>query len=58
MFYRDLPCSPCLTNLNAKESACRLPVCIESITVSEVSAAFDAFMKGRAKAEEFREGQA
>ncbi|MEE9394785.1 MAG: glycosyltransferase family 9 protein [Planctomycetota bacterium] len=43
VFYRDLPCSPCLTNLNAKESRCRLPICIESIEVDEVDAAFAEF---------------
>ncbi|MEZ6195247.1 MAG: glycosyltransferase family 9 protein [Planctomycetota bacterium] len=41
-FYRALPCSPCLTNLNAKESACRLPVCMESISVDEVEGVFEA----------------
>jgi len=36
VFYKALPCSPCLTNLNAKSSACRLPVCIRGIAVEEV----------------------
>jgi ADP-heptose:LPS heptosyltransferase len=36
VFYHHLPCSPCLTNLNAKTSDCRLPVCIRSIEVEEV----------------------
>ncbi len=43
VFYKALPCSPCLTNLNAKESSCRLPTCIESITVDEVVAAFETW---------------
>ncbi len=43
VFYRALPCSPCLTNLNAKESSCRLPTCIESITVDEVIEAYRAW---------------
>jgi lipopolysaccharide heptosyltransferase II len=37
-FYRDLPCSPCITNMNYKTSFCRLPVCIRDIPVSEVLA--------------------
>ncbi len=35
-FYRDLPCSPCLTNMNYKTSLCTMPVCIRDITVEEV----------------------
>jgi len=37
VFWSELPCSPCLTNLNAKTSDCRLPVCIRSIEVEEVA---------------------
>lgn len=36
VFYKPLPCSPCITNLNAKTSFCRIPVCIRNITVDEV----------------------
>ncbi|MCA9320234.1 MAG: glycosyltransferase family 9 protein [Planctomycetes bacterium] len=46
VFYHRLPCSPCLTNLNAKESSCRLPVCIESISVEEVLGAYESFRGG------------
>ena len=35
-FYKNLPCSPCITNINYKTSFCRLPVCIRNITVEEV----------------------
>lgn len=35
-FYKALPCSPCITNLNYKTSFCRLPVCIRNISVDEV----------------------
>ena len=35
-FYKDLYCSPCITNYNAKIANCRNPVCIKSITVQEV----------------------
>jgi ADP-heptose:LPS heptosyltransferase len=35
-FYRALPCSPCLTNMNYKTSHCRMPVCIQDIGVAEV----------------------
>jgi ADP-heptose:LPS heptosyltransferase len=37
-FYRDIPCSPCLTNLNYKTSLCRMPVCVRDIAVEEVVA--------------------
>jgi ADP-heptose:LPS heptosyltransferase len=36
VFYHPLPCSPCLTNLNAKTSHCRIPSCILDIEVEEV----------------------
>ena len=36
VFYRRLPCSPCLTNLNAKTSRCRIPSCILNIPTDEV----------------------
>ena len=35
-FFRDLPCSPCLTNMNYKTSRCRMPVCITDVPVAEV----------------------
>ncbi|MCG3136169.1 MAG: hypothetical protein HMLKMBBP_04009 [Planctomycetes bacterium] len=35
-FHRELPCSPCLTNMNYKTSHCRMPVCIQDISVHEV----------------------
>lgn len=38
-FYRGLPCSPCLTNLNYKTSRCRMPVCVRGIGVDEVFSA-------------------
>jgi ADP-heptose:LPS heptosyltransferase len=42
VFYRDLYCSPCLTNYNLKVSRCTDPVCIRSITVDEVLAGIEA----------------
>jgi ADP-heptose:LPS heptosyltransferase len=36
VFYKDLYCSPCITNYNAKISNCSDPVCIKSITLEEV----------------------
>ncbi|MHC4945181.1 MAG: glycosyltransferase family 9 protein [Planctomycetota bacterium] len=39
VFYNPLPCSPCLTNLNAKTSRCRIPSCILDIDTNDV---FDA----------------
>ena len=35
-FYKALPCSPCITNFNAKSSNCNDPVCMKRITVDEV----------------------
>jgi ADP-heptose:LPS heptosyltransferase len=42
VFYRDLYCSPCLTNYNLKVSRCTDPVCIRTISVEEV---FDGIEK-------------
>ncbi|MBW1956045.1 MAG: glycosyltransferase family 9 protein [Deltaproteobacteria bacterium] len=36
VFYRDLYCSPCITNYNAKISHCTDPKCIRDIRVEEV----------------------
>jgi len=36
VFYRDLYCSPCLTNYNLKVSRCNNPVCMRTIGVDEV----------------------
>ncbi len=41
-FYNKLPCSPCLTNMNAKTSRCRIPSCILDIEPKEV---FDAALE-------------
>ena len=39
VFYRDLYCSPCLTNYNLKISRCLDPVCMRGITPEAVVAA-------------------
>jgi ADP-heptose:LPS heptosyltransferase len=36
VFYKPLPCSPCLSNLTTKTSDCRNPLCMSSISVEEV----------------------
>ena len=36
VFYRDLYCSPCLTNYNLKVSRCADPVCMRTIAVEDV----------------------
>ncbi len=41
VFYRDLYCSPCLTNYNLKISRCVAPVCIREITAAEVLAGIE-----------------
>lgn len=43
-FYKKLPCSPCITNFNAKTSSCRIPVCIRNIGVEEVLEAIDSML--------------
>jgi lipopolysaccharide heptosyltransferase II len=42
VFYKDLYCSPCLTNYNLKVSRCTDPVCIQTITPEEVLAGIEA----------------
>lgn len=39
VFYSRLPCSPCITNLNAKTSRCRIPSCVTNITPESVETA-------------------
>lgn len=34
--YKNLPCSPCMTNLNKKKGGCNNPVCILNITAVEI----------------------
>ncbi len=43
-FYRDLPCSPCLTNANYRSSRCRIHTCMQSIPTGEVLGALAARM--------------
>jgi ADP-heptose:LPS heptosyltransferase len=38
-FYRELPCSPCLTTANYRSSPCRIHTCTASIPVGEVTGA-------------------
>ena len=47
VLYKDLYCSPCLTNYNLKVSRCVDPVCIRTISVEEVLARIDARFLGR-----------
>ena len=46
VFYRDLYCSPCLTNYNLKISRCVDPVCIRGIVVDDVLAGIDKHFLG------------
>jgi ADP-heptose:LPS heptosyltransferase len=46
VFYRDLYCSPCLTNYNLKVSRCLDPVCMRGIRPGEVTAAIEAHYLG------------
>lgn len=41
VFYRDLPCSPCLTNRNYRSSSCRIFTCMNTIATGHVIAALD-----------------
>jgi ADP-heptose:LPS heptosyltransferase len=48
VFYNRLPCSPCLTNLNAKTSRCRIPSCILNIDPNEIfQAALELLASGK-----------
>jgi ADP-heptose:LPS heptosyltransferase len=47
VLYKDLYCSPCLTNYNLKVSRCVDPVCIRTITPDEVLAGIEARFLGR-----------
>jgi lipopolysaccharide heptosyltransferase II len=47
VLYKDLYCSPCLTNYNLKVSRCVDPVCIRTIGADEVLARIDARFLGR-----------
>lgn len=46
VFYRDLYCSPCLTNYNLKMSRCVDPVCMRGITPESVVAGIEAHYLG------------
>jgi ADP-heptose:LPS heptosyltransferase len=46
VFYRDLYCSPCLTNYNLKVSRCRAPVCMQTIHPDAVLAAIEEHYLG------------
>jgi ADP-heptose:LPS heptosyltransferase len=46
IFYKDLFCSPCLTNYNLKVSYCSEPVCIRTIGVEEVLAGIEERLLG------------
>src|SRR5216110_3082154 len=51
VFYKDLYCSPCLSNYNFKMSTCTDPVCMRSIGTDEVLAAIEArYFAGGAQA--------
>ena len=41
VFYKDLFCSPCLTNYNLKVSYCSDPVCMRAISVEDVLAGIE-----------------
>lgn len=42
VFYKQLYCSPCVSNYNLKFSRCTNPVCMRSITLEEVLAGVEA----------------
>lgn len=43
-FYRDLPCSPCITVANYRSSRCRIHSCMASIPTGEVVHALQALL--------------
>lgn len=44
-FYENIPCSPCITNYNAKMSSCKKPVCLTSISAEKVIASLEVFLE-------------
>ena len=48
VFFKDLPCSPCLTTDNYRSSRCRLPTCMWAISTGEVTTALDALLRAPA----------
>jgi ADP-heptose:LPS heptosyltransferase len=46
VFYKELPCSPCLNVYNQKSSDCRDNQCLKQIPVGEVSAALAPVLEG------------
>lgn len=59
VFYREIPCSPCLTNTNRKLSRCTSARCMEEITVDEVTAGIETkyFTPGGALKAAFRKSR-
>ena len=45
-FYRELPCSPCITVANYRSSRCRIHTCIASIPTGEVVTAMRRLLVG------------
>ncbi len=45
VFYKSLPCSPCVTNFNNKESSCKNNICMKLISVNEVLEAVEKLLK-------------
>jgi ADP-heptose:LPS heptosyltransferase len=59
VFYRDLYCSPCLTNYNLKVSKCLDNVCMRGIRPGEVTAAIEAhYLFASATHRDWLEGRA
>ena len=44
-FYENMPCSPCITNYNAKMSNCKKPVCLTGISAEKVIASLNGFIE-------------
>jgi len=44
-FYRDLPCSPCITAANYRSSRCRIHTCMASIPTGEVVTALRRLLR-------------
>jgi len=45
-FYRDLPCSPCITVANYRSSRCRIHTCMAAIPVGEVAERLRRLLSG------------
>ena len=55
-FYRELPCSPCITVANYRSSRCRIHTCMATIPTGEAVSAMRSLLRGLATVERVGQG--